>query len=216
VDRAEFRTDPLAGNITEGIVTASVRADLHTLTTRVAIDESIRPNASAGALAVFRSAAAAENLDIAAVAFTLDVAKVESLQTGSANITMTIPARWVEIFGGRDAIRIARIPATITGNELLATRYLGTDGTGALMFEAYSPKGTSLFGLLAVKVQETKATPTPTGGEPAPVPKTAVTTITGMVVWIAMLLTDNLIIAVPVTLLVIAVIVYAWRQKRQY
>ncbi|OPY37935.1 MAG: Kelch motif protein [Methanoregula sp. PtaU1.Bin051] len=216
VDRAEFRTDPLTGNITEGNVTGSVRADLFALTTRAFINESIRQNVTADAQTAFRSAAARRDLDIREVAFTLGVIKAGSLQTGSANITMTIPSSWVERYGGREAIRIGRIPSNETESELIETRYLGTDQAGAMVFEGYSPKGTSLFGMLAIKAQQTKATPVPTGGEPSPEQKTAVTTITGMFGWIGTLLTGNLLVAIPVILLVTAFIVYTWRQKRQY
>jgi len=66
------------------------------------------------------------------------------------------------------------------------------------------------------KAQKTAATPVPAGTTPAQVPKTAVTTVTGMVAWIGQLLENNLLVAIPVILIVVAFIVYAWRQKRSY
>jgi hypothetical protein len=73
-----------------------------------------------------------------------------------------------------------------------------------------------VFSRSSAQAPVTTAAPVPAMITPAPAPKTAVTTVTGMFLWIGLLLMDNLIIAVPVVLILVVAVLYAWRQKKSY
>jgi hypothetical protein len=104
---------------------------------------------------------------------------------------------------------------TADGNttEVLATRYIGPDRTGNLRFEAYSPAGTSIFGLLTAKATAAKQMEEP-NVTIQPLQKPAVTTEIGMFAWLLGILKDNPI-AIVVIIVVIGVVLYVTWKRRQ-
>ncbi|MFA5214315.1 MAG: hypothetical protein WC406_13340, partial [Methanoregula sp.] len=99
----------------------------------------------------YRTALQATNLDIAQIAYVMQVTKNGVPTIGAATISMDLPLNWINNYGGIDAIRIVRMGDDGT-NEVLTTTFSNYDrDTGYLNFKAPSPKGLSTFGLVAVK-----------------------------------------------------------------
>jgi hypothetical protein len=149
VSRAEFVTAPLNAVLAFGNVTASVQATLPALTRPVSMDITIPGNLSTDTLYRFEEILASNYLQLNSVAYTLNVQKV-NLTTGPANITFTIPASWVNQYGGNQAVRITRISDETGKPELINTTYEGLDTQGNMIFRGNSPNGLSIFGLLTL------------------------------------------------------------------
>jgi PKD repeat protein len=100
----------------------------------------------------FQSSVAREGDELSAVAYTLTVRKTNIATSSPATIQMSIPADWVTAHGGIDSIVIGRIGDDQT-EEILQTSYTGYDQNRNMVFEAKSPHGLSVFGLIATKGQ---------------------------------------------------------------
>ncbi len=99
----------------------------------------------------FRTALRAAKMDIAQIAYVMQVTKSGISSTGPATVSLSIPQNWVNNYGGMDAVRIVRLGED-GSTEVLATTFSNYDmNTGYLTFKAPSPKGLSVFGLVAVK-----------------------------------------------------------------
>jgi PKD repeat protein len=115
----------------------------------------------------FRTALRSAQLDIAQIAYVMQVTKSGMSSTGPATVSMSIPQNWINNYGGMGVIRIIRLGDDGTP-EVLTTRFSNYDrDTGYLNFEAPSPKGLSVFGLVAVR------TYVPVTGTPAVTPPVA-------------------------------------------
>jgi PKD repeat protein len=104
-------------------------------------------------MAGFRQAAAGNGQEISSVAYTATFRKDGLLDTGPGMIRMAAPTGWVDQNGGVAFVRIARIGDDRL-TEILATEYTGTNEGGNLNFEAPTPHGLSIFGLVAVQCRE--------------------------------------------------------------
>jgi hypothetical protein len=213
VKRAEFATDPLIANLTVGPVSGSVHAVLTALTQRVTIDNTINGNVSAGITEQLRSVVAQNNLQMEAVAYTMDVRRVNLAKTGAANVTLTVPPSWVDQHGGKDAVKIARIGEETGVAELLTTSYIGIDSRGNVMFRGDSPNGTSIFGMVSAKATAIKQQEGP-GVTIQPITNPAMFTDVGMFSWLAGILLENPILIVIVIILV-AVLGYASMRRKK-
>lgn len=142
-----------------GTVSASLAANLTGLPAGAALETTVSQNVSAAARSAFQLAATADGLNLGAIAYTMNIEKI-NLANGedisNATITMAVSPAWVEAHGGVDAVRIIRSAEDGT-KEVLKTVLVGIDADGNMVFEAFSPKGLSAFGLTAV----TKATEPP-------------------------------------------------------
>jgi PKD repeat protein len=88
-------------------------------------------------------------LDVGEVAYTLTVKKTGIEATGPATITMAIDTAWVTAHGGVNEMRIVR-QADDGTTEVLETVFRGYNAAGQYVFEAQSPNGLSVIGLVAV------------------------------------------------------------------
>ena len=68
---------------------------------------------------------------------------------------MTASPEWVEANGGVDSIYIVRL-GDDGKQQVLKTRFIGYDEKGNMIFEAESPDGLSVFGLVSAKATEEK------------------------------------------------------------
>jgi PKD repeat protein len=195
VSSAEFVTEPLLVNVPSGIVSGSIHAVLTAITQRVTIDNSISGDFSAETIEQFRDIMAQHNLPYGGTAFTLKVKKADTLKTGAADVTLTVPAYWVTENGGVDAIRIARISDTGATTELISTTYLGLDNQKNMIFRGDSPNGLSIFGMVSAKASAIKQQEEP-GVTIQPITKPAMFTDIGMFSWLLAILTANPIILV--------------------
>lgn len=100
-----------------------------------------------------------EGLDVGDVAYTLTVSKTVINRTGAATITMAVDPAWVTAHGGVTAIRIVRQADNGT-TEVLETTFKGYNADGQYVFEAQSPNGLSVIGLVAVTAASAETTMT--------------------------------------------------------
>jgi PKD repeat protein len=195
-----------------GPVSVSLEAGLSSLpvgaTITTVISEPVNPNV----LKAFEVALAYEGKEIQAVAFTLTVIKTNIGTTLPATITMTCPPDWINNNGGKEAVSIVRIgdDGTI---QVLETRYAGTDLTGNMIFEAESPAGLSLFGLLTAKASAVRQAENP-NSTPAGVTKPAMSTNVGMVSWLMAIIQENPVILIIMVAFVGMGVYYGWWKKR--
>jgi hypothetical protein len=213
VKKAEFATDPLLANLSIGNVSGSLRADLPALTQRVTIDNTISGNVNADLINRFRGITALNNLSMDSIAYTMDVRRVNLSHTGTANVTLTIPPVWVNMHGGKDAVRIARISDETGTTELISTVYTGLDKKGNMVFRGDSPKGSSIFGMLTAKATAEKQQEQP-NVTLQPLQKPAIATDIGMFAWLLGIVQQNPILIV-IVIAVIAVLVYLGYHKRR-
>ena len=151
VDSAELWTDPL----TEDLTTGTYSVSLHAMTTRILLPSTINitvsSNISPYITGKIRNVSEQNNLRMENIAYTMNVDIYNYLDTGAANVTMTLPASWVDQEGGTGSIHIARISDETGTTELLNTVFVGTDPGGTMTFQGDSPNGTSLFGIFSAR-----------------------------------------------------------------
>nr|WP_320161453.1 PKD domain-containing protein [uncultured Methanoregula sp.] len=140
--------DPLDVNI--GGVTITGEASLPTLPEYICMNITISDLVPNQTLNSFQLTAAQWDREISAVGFTATFRKDGISSTGPGIIRMTCPPEWVDNHGGNPAIGIVRIGDDKL-TELLPTTYTGTDESGNRAFEAPTPHGFSIFGLVALK-----------------------------------------------------------------
>ncbi len=115
------------------------------------ISTSIIQQPSAAVQNSFRTALQATKLDVAQIAYVMQVTKNNISSTGPATVSMSVPQNWINNYGGIDAVRIIR-NGDDGSTEVLTTKFSNYDmDTGYLNFKAPSPKGLSTFGIVAVK-----------------------------------------------------------------
>ncbi|WP_265581908.1 outer membrane protein assembly factor BamB family protein [Methanofollis aquaemaris] len=163
-----LETNPITTTLdTVGTVSASIGANLTGIPAGAALETTVSQNISADARSAFQLAATTDGLNLGAIAYTMNIKKT-NLANGqdiaNATITMAVSPAWVDAHGGVDAVRIIRSAEDGT-KEVLKTVLVGTDVDGNMVFEAFSPKGLSVFGLTAVtKSAEPPASHSSSGG----------------------------------------------------
>jgi PGF-pre-PGF domain-containing protein len=212
VTRAEFVTDPLNAKLAMGNVSGSVRAALPVLTQRTLMNNTISQDVDTDTTRQFKEILGRNHLGLNTIAYTLEVKKV-NLTTGPANITFTIPATWVNLHGGTNAVHITRISEETGKTELLATTYLGLDAQDNMIFRGDSPNGTSLFGLLTAEATavEQKEHPNVTY---IPASKPAMITNVGIFGWLAGIIQNNPVLLVGIIALFAVIAYFGWWRRR--
>jgi hypothetical protein len=150
VNSAELWTGPLVGNFTTGMFSGSLhavptrilQASVINVTLTTCIPEPVREKV--------RNVSAQNQLELENIPIMMNVTRVNLPQTGAAEVSMTLPASWVEQQGGTGAIHIARISDETGTPELLTTVFTGRD-PGAMTFRGDSPRGTGLFVIFSAK-----------------------------------------------------------------
>ncbi|ABS55478.1 hypothetical protein Mboo_0960 [Methanoregula boonei 6A8] len=145
-------TASLGGSI--GTVSTQVQIGLTQLVPDVTLQQSIIQGATASATNAFQVAAANNNLNVQAVAYTVEFQNAASLDASlnSAGVKMNLSLddAWVAANANGDVnnIRVIRFGDDGT-KEVLSTTFVGRQGTTDT-FEVVSPHGISLFGIAAV------------------------------------------------------------------
>ena len=148
----QLNTKPVAENInTVGEVTATIQANLNNIPDGAQIITTISQQPTSAVSSSFQLAATTSNLQINDVAYTLNVAR-QNIHDGTniadATIKLSVGPDWVTAHGGVSSIRIIRT-GDDGNNEVLDTTFAGYDSAGRMVFEGYSPRGLSTFGLVA-------------------------------------------------------------------
>ena len=211
VSHAEFTTDPLNATFPLGTVSGSVHAALPALNQPGLLTKTLTSPVNAATTSRFSDITAGSSLNMNAVAYTLTVKK-ENLTTGAANVTLTVPASWVNINGGKDAVYIPRI-GDDGKEELLSTSYTGTGPTGTLIFRGDSPHGTSLFGLLTAEATAAKQEEHPNVTINA-LSKPAMVTNVGMFEWLFQTLSANPLLILVVIAVLVGTLYFGWWKRR--
>lgn len=152
-------TASLGGNV--GTVSTQVRIGLTRLVPDVTLQQNIIQGATASASSAFQVAAADSNLNIQAVAYTVEFQNAvpldASLNSDGVKLDISLDDAWVaaNANGNVNNIRVIRSGDDGT-KEVLDTTFVSRQGTTDT-FEVVSPHGLSLFGVAAV-------TPAPSSG----------------------------------------------------
>jgi len=195
-----------------GPVSVSLEAGLSSLPVGATITTAISEPVNPYVLNAFEVVMANEGKEIQAVAYTLTVVKTNIGTTLPATITMTCPSAWINSNGGKEAVSIVRI-GDDGKTQVLETRYAGTDLTGNMIFEAESPAGLSLFGLLTAKASAVQQEENP-NSTPAGVTRPAMSTNVGMVSWLVTIIQQNPVIIIFGIAFVGLGIYYGWWRRR--
>ena len=156
--QSEPVTAPLGGTI--GTASSRINVGLTEFVSDIDIRQEIIQGATAEVTNSFQLAAASSNLDVQAVAYTVQFHNTDAvnsrLSAEAVKLTLGIDHAWVIANapdGDRNNIRIIRVPDT--GPPLvLTTRYTGSQGSTDY-FEADSPNGLSIFGVITVAQKST-------------------------------------------------------------
>jgi PKD repeat protein len=157
----QVASEPVTDIISDlGPVEASFDTHLTNLPTDATIMTSIDAECREDAYSAFQLVATGAGMVIQDVAYTLNIQK-ENLWDGDdvfdATIRMVAPASWVDANGGVENIRIFRYPDS-GETQVLVT--IATDlGDGNYLFEAFSPNGMSVFGLVGVTIPQKNSPP---------------------------------------------------------
>ncbi|MFC1930549.1 InlB B-repeat-containing protein, partial [Chloroflexota bacterium] len=168
IQRMEMNLSPLEADLTVrdkrvGKVSFQVKTLLKSLPGGAALKifTSKSPdNDTANALSLAASRIGAKVLDVAFLVNVIKTNLVNEKDVGEATITMTVGKTWVDAVTNRN-IAIVQIPED-GGAEILLTKSFPTAAGDKIAFEAVSPRGLSIFALVALD----SPAPTPT---PAPV-----------------------------------------------
>ena len=136
-----------------GNVSAGFSLNLNSVPEGAGVTTTVTQNIDNESQSAFQLAANSAGLKLNAVAYTMNVAK-RNLTNGNdiidATIRMSVISEWVVAHGGRDSIKILRFGEDGT-KEVLNATFIGTDGDMDV-FEAFSPNGLSIFGLVSTAV----------------------------------------------------------------
>ncbi|WOF15325.1 PGF-pre-PGF domain-containing protein [Methanoplanus sp. FWC-SCC4] len=165
-----LETDEIAAELPRpGNVSGRINLNLNDLPPGATIRTTISQNVNEEAQTAFQLVANQSGVKIDSVAFTMNIVKT-NLENGvdikSASIRMAVSPSWVKANGGISKIRIIRSAEDGT-KEMLKTRYEGTDENGMMIFIGDSPRGLSLFGLVAVSTPQSAPGASSGGGGPS-------------------------------------------------
>jgi hypothetical protein len=151
----DFEADLSTTDPDVGEVGASFTVELKSIPENAFVKATVSKTVDPAAQSAFQLAATDAGTEIADIAYTFNVERVNlenKTNLGEATITMKAGKAWAEGYG-IDRIRIFRY--TEEGeSQMLPTEFKGYEGDQAI-FEATSPDGLSIFGLVAL-------TPAPT------------------------------------------------------
>jgi hypothetical protein len=205
-------TKPLEGTISGQTVTAWLDTQLdqieHGSMITTTLSEPINEEHNKG----FENALKKDGKDIQSVDYTMTVTKTNITTSHSSNITMTASPEWVEENGGVDSIYIVRL-GDDGKQQVLKTRFIGYDEKGNMIFEAESPDGLSVFGLVSAKATEEKLAEDKNATVVA-VSKPAMSVNVGMAGWLLAIIQENPIILVIVVALIAVAAYLGWWRRR--
>jgi hypothetical protein len=139
--------DPEVGNVssTIGLTLATLPQEA-----KVSITTFLEPDTQASS--AFQLAATGAGAGDFNVAYTINVQKT-NLENDrdilDATITMVIGKEWVEANGGIENVYIIRFDFEKDIRQVLETKFMGYDAQGRAIFQALSPDGLSVFGLIS-------------------------------------------------------------------
>ncbi|GEM_PF-3497353 len=211
IQSISLSTTPLEASIPEvGTVAGSVQAGLTSLPQGASITTTISEKATPEAQSAFQIAAANTGKEIQSIAYTMSITKTNIQATLPAIIRMSAPQDWVNNNGGINAVSIVRY-GDDKSVSVLETSFIGIDEKGNMAFEAKSPAGLSIFGLLTAKATAAKQQE---GVTVQQLQKPAILTEMGMFGWISTLLIQNPIVLVILTGLLIVSVYFGWWKRR--
>jgi len=145
-----------------GAVMASFAANLIEVSPDSGITVNLAETASPEALTAYEMAAVDANLEIVSIAYAFNIdgaTVVNGVEVSDATIIMTAPESWVDAQGGPDNIRIFRYADDGTTQILVPTWTLASQ---IYTFNAFSPDGLSVFGLVSIMGEEPADSAAPT------------------------------------------------------
>jgi hypothetical protein len=164
VTQVVMQSVPVTASLNEtiGNVSVSLGVALNQYLEDAAINVTITQGATTATMQGFQLAATNASMNILDIAYTVQLANTEQINTNltsnatqkprAAVITMSVNHAWVHQFNngtnndGRDAIAIIRYPES-GAPKVLATRFVPSKSDAILdWFEADSPEGLSIFG----------------------------------------------------------------------
>jgi hypothetical protein len=198
VNQVILQSTPVTANLSQSIgnVSVSLNIALNQYVSNAAVNVAITQGANTSTMQGFQLAATNANINVKSVAYTVELSNTDPINTNLINqttnatqaphavvITMNVNHDWVTQFDngannyGRGAIDIIRYPST-GSPQVLTTRFDYYDpSTNLDWFEADSPNGLSIFGLVEYAAQQAAAsnsrgvqpvTPAPTKAPPPP------------------------------------------------
>lgn len=144
VTGAELRTGPLVGNFTTGTFSGSLHAVPARILPRSTINVALTTCIPEPVRETVRILSSQNNLALKDIPCMMNVTTTDLTETAPAEVSMTLPASWVEQQGGTGSIHIARISHETGSPELLNAVFTGRD-TGAMTFRGDSSRATGLF-----------------------------------------------------------------------
>ncbi len=156
--QSEPVTASLGGAI--GTVSTQIEIGLTQVVSDVIIQQNIIQGASTTVADAFQVAATNNNLDVKAIAYTVEFQNTApldaNLNSDGVTLNLSIDNAWVVANapdGSVNNVKIIRLGDDGT-TEVLSTTYLGSEGTTDY-FKAISPHGLSTFGIVAVASSST-------------------------------------------------------------
>ena len=211
---ADFVTDPVEAPLTPGNVSGTIHAILPALTQTGMITTALDDQPDHILAEQFRMVLTQNGLQMDTVAYTFDVRKENVPKTGEAIVSLTLPESWVNLHGGKDAVRIIRVSDATGIGELIPAIYTITDTNGMMNFQGISINGTSIFGMITLKATKMKQEENP-GREIQPFQQPAIMTNVGLFSWLLVSLQQNPLAGI-LAVVVIAGIAYMGRRKGKW
>jgi PKD repeat protein len=203
---------------TVGTVSASVEAGLTSLPMGAAITTTLSQEVAPDAQSAFQVAMKDEGKEITAVAYTMSITKTGIEKTEGATVRMSCPPDWVNNHGGFAAISIVRY-GDDKSTDILDTHpvydkdgNMFVDENGNMVFEAFSPKGLSIFGMVSAKASAIKQQEEP-GVTIQPITNPAMFTNIGMFSWLLGIIFENPILLVVVIAIIGVIAYFGWRKR---
>ena len=162
IQSVSMQSDPVTASLggAIGTVSTQIEIDLKQVVSGVTIQQSIIQGASATVADAFQVAATNNNLDVKAIAYTVEFQNTAPLDANlnsyGVTLNLSVDNAWVVANapdGSVNNVKIIRLGDDGTP-EVLSTTYLGSQGTTDY-FEAISPHGISTFGIVAVASSST-------------------------------------------------------------
>ncbi len=162
-------SDPVTASLgsTIGTVSTQINIGLTQIVPDLTIQQSIIEGASPTVSDAFQIAAANNNLNVQAIAYTVqfqNTAQLDAnLNSAGVELNMSVDNAWVaeNANGSVNNVKIFRFGDDGT-EEVLSTTYLGSQGTTDY-FQAVSPHGISTFGIAAVASSSTTGSSSSSG-----------------------------------------------------
>jgi hypothetical protein len=147
----------LGGDV--GDVGVSISVDLLQIPQGASMTVKVEATPDPEASASFVLAATDAGTEISAIAYTINVEKMNisnETDLGEARITMKVSVAWIELQGGAGSIKIFRYADGT--HQILETNVIGRVGD-TMIFEGVSPDGLSIFALVALEAAPPVAIP---------------------------------------------------------